>query len=88
MKAIIQDDVIQLDKSLIQCVGPLTDKNGLVNTRLDTGGPLVQNGKAVGVASWNVDYWATSAAGKKGPAGIFTKVLAYVSWIKQNVDDI
>lgn len=60
------------------CIGPIT--GGLSPCSGDSGGPLVYSNKAVGVASWVV-----APCGVRGAPAVYTKVSAYIDFIRKYV---
>lgn len=77
-----------VDEDLSLCTGPLN--NGTrVNVAGDSGGPLIKDGLVYGLHSWIFVYYnAAIDHDMKGPSGIFVKLSSYISWIKENVDDL
>lgn len=62
------------------CVGKMT--GNLDSCQADTGGPLILDGKLVGVASWSV-----GCAQDRRP-GVFTSVPGILSWIRRELDGL
>lgn len=59
------------------CTGPLT--GGLSACSGDSGGPLAQNGTVIGIVSWGY-----IPCGSVNAPSVFTRVSAFVDWIKEN----
>lgn len=65
-----------LDRSNL-CTGPLN--GGISACNGDSGGPLIQGNNLVGIVSWGI-----VPCGSKNAPSVYTRVSAYVNWIKQH----
>ncbi|XP_055385366.1 trypsin-like [Condylostylus longicornis] len=58
------------------CTGPLT--GGTSICQADSGGPLVQNNKIIGIVSWG-----KTPCGQPNSPSVFVRVSAFIDWIKK-----
>jgi len=58
------------------CTGPLT--GGTSICQADSGGPLIQNNKIIGIVSWG-----KTPCGQPNSPSVFVRVSAFIDWIKK-----
>ncbi|MFF3320774.1 trypsin-like serine protease [Streptomyces sp. NPDC002889] len=71
------------------CTGPLgtgDDATGKTTCPGDSGGPLIVNGKVVGVVSWGIGT-SVQSCNVQGTFEVFTKVSTYSPAVRPRVDD-